>query len=277
VRSWKQKVAAWKAARKAGKAAKRPPRRPRLPAAPGYGQNDPSSLYNGMIAPLIPFAIRGAIWYQGEANTRSLEVAYQYRAVLPNMITNWREDWGQGDFPFLFVQLPNYKGRGGDQWPVIRESFLKTLQLPNTGMAVTIDIGELKNIHPKDKQDVGARLALAARHVAYGENIVYSGPIYESMRIRGNKAILTFKHVGSGLVAKGGKLAGFTIAGEDRKFVPAEAKVEGGRVVVWSSKVGKPVAVRYAWANNPTCNLYNKEGLPASPFRTDNWPIQAKR
>jgi len=186
--------------------------------------------------------------------------------TLPKLFSN---DMGQGDFPFLFVQLPNF--RTERSWPLIRESMLKTLQIPQTGMAVTIDIGEARNIHPRNKQDVGKRLAIAALGGAYGEDIVYSGPIYESMKVEGKKVTLSFKHVGSGLIAKGGKLDGFTIAGENRNFVAAEAIIKNNVVIVASENVNKPVAVRYAWKNNPICNLYNKELLPASSFRTDNW------
>ncbi len=237
------------------------------PRRPGPG---PAQLYNGMIAPLIPCAIRGAIWYQGESNASR---AAQYRRLFPAMIANWREDWGQGDFPFLFVQLANFQARqeepGESAWAELREAQLMTLPLPRTGMAVIIDVGEEKDIHPKNKQDVGRRLALAARHVAYGEDLVYSGPVYDSMKVEGNKVRLSFKHVGTGLVARGDRLTGFAVAGEDGKFVWAEAKIEGDTVLAWSDRVEKPAAVRYAWANNPECNLYNREGLPASPFRTD--------
>ncbi len=234
---------------------------------PGPG---PTQLYSGMIAPLLPYAIAGATWYQGESNAGR---AKQYQKLFPAMIRNWRDDWGQGDFPFLFVQLANYMARKAEpaesNWAQLREAQTMTLSLPRTGMAVIIDIGDAKDIHPKNKQDVGRRLALAARREAYGENLVYSGPIYDSMKAEGNKARLSFKHVGGGLAARGDKLAGFSIAGEDKQFVWAEAKIEGDAVVAWSDKVEKPAAVRYAWADNPECTLYNKEGLPASPFRTD--------
>jgi sialate O-acetylesterase len=246
-----------------------------------------------MIAPLIPFGIRGAIWYQGESNAGR---AVEYRKLFPAMISDWRKNWGQGDFTFLFVQLPNFMARDtepkDDGWPWLREAQLMTLSLPNTGMAITIDVGEEKDIHPKNKQDVGLRLSRAAQKIAYGKDAVHSGPVYEtgSMKVEGDKAVVKFKHLGGGLVAKGGgpstgsgqaKLVGFAIAGEDRKFVWAEGTITpptgSGKVpdtvVVSSKDVGKPVAVRYAWANNPDCNLYNKEGLPACPFRTDDWPM----
>lgn len=233
----------------------------------------PTGLFNAMVAPLIPYAIRGVIWYQGESNVGR---AYQYRKLFPALINSWRKAWGQGDFPFLFVQLANYLERNPEPtesaWAELREAQLLTLKtVPKTGMAVAIDIGEANDIHPRNKQDVGKRLAMTALAIAYGQKIVYSGPIYRSMRIEGNKIRLFFDHVGSRLVAKGDKLVGFAIAGKDRKFVWANARIEGDTVVVWSEQVPDPVAVRYAWANNPECNLYNKEGLPASPFRTDDW------
>lgn len=244
---------------------------------PRLSGHRPTGLYNAMIHPLIPFAIKGSIWYQGESNAGR---AWQYRTLFPAMITCWREDWGQGDFPFFFVQLANFRARqaepGDNDWAELREAQLKTLDLPNTGMAVIIDIGEANDIHPKNKQDVGKRLALAARAKAYGERIVYSGPIYKSMKTDGNKVRLSFDHVGGGLVAKDDKLPGFSIAGADRKFVWAEARIEGDAVVVSSDAVAKPVAVRYAWAINPVCSLYNAEGLPASPFRTDDFPMVTK-
>ncbi|MDZ7370753.1 MAG: sialate O-acetylesterase, partial [candidate division KSB1 bacterium] len=218
-------------------------------------------------------ALRGAIWYQGESNASR---AYQYRTLFPTLINCWRQKWGQGDFPFLFVQLANFKPTapepGDSDWAELREAQLMTLSLPNTGMAVAIDIGDAFDIHPKNKQEVGRRLALNALAKAYGRDIVYSGPIYKSMSFEGNKIRLKFDHVGSGLVAKGPKLTGFAIAGTDKKFVWAEAEIEGETVLVWSPQVPDPAAVRYGWADNPNCNLYNREGLPASPFRTDDWP-----
>jgi sialate O-acetylesterase len=234
----------------------------------------PSALYNAMIAPLLPYRIQGAIWYQGESNAGR---AYQYRRLFPTMITNWRQDWGQGDFPFVFVQLANFMATEPEptdsEWAELREAQLMTLALPNTGMAVTIDIGEANDIHPKNKQDVGKRLALWALAKTYGREVVYSGPIYESMNVEGDKIVLHFDHVGGGLVAGGAEpLKGFAVVGQDHRFVWAEAEIEGETVVVSSDEVSEPVAVRYAWADNPVCNLYNQEGLPASPFRTDDWP-----
>ena len=247
------------------------PPRPEEPIGPGHAYS-PTGLYNGMIVPILPYGIRGAIWYQGESNAWR---AYQYRTLFPAMIKNWRDAWHQGDFPFLFVQLANYMEPESQpvesDWAELREAQLMTLSVPNTGMAVAIDIGE-PDIHPKNKQDVGKRLALWALAKTYGKNIVYSGPMYTLMEVQGNKAILHFDHVGGGLMAKGDSLKGFAIAGADKKFVWADAKIEGNTVVVSSDKVSVPVAVRYAWAKNPVCNLYNKEGLPATPFRTDTWP-----
>ncbi len=234
----------------------------------------PSGLYNGMIAPLVPFGIRGAVWYQGESNAWA---AYQYRKLLLAMIKGWRNVWGRGELPFLIVQLANWLEKkdepGENEWAELREAQLMALELPATGLAVTIDIGDTWDIHPKNKQDVGHRLALWALGTTYGKSLVYSGPLYESMEKDGKRLRVKFKHTGSGLIAKGEKgLKGFAVAGVDRKFYWAEAEIEADTVLVWSDKVPKPVAVRYAWASNPQCNLYNREGLPASPFRTDDWP-----
>jgi sialate O-acetylesterase len=252
-----------KAVEKAKAEGKPEPRKPSKPMAP-------SCLYNGMIAPLLPYGIRGAIWYQGESNASR---AKQYETLFPLMIKNWREDWGQGDFPFGFVQLANFMARkpepGESNWAELRDAQTKTLALPNTGMAVIIDIGDEKDIHPKNKQDVGKRLAAWAQAQVYGQSIVYSGPLFDSCKAEGTSIRVAFKHVGGGLVAKGDGLKGFAIAGEDGKFVWADAKIDGETVVVSSPKVEKPAAVRYAWADNPDCNLYNKEGFPASPFRSD--------
>jgi sialate O-acetylesterase len=191
------------------------------------------------------------------------------------MIKNWRDAWHEGNFPFLFVQLANFEATNPEpvesDWAELREAQLMTLSVPNTGMAVIIDIGEANDIHPKNKQDVGKRLALWALAKTYGKTIVYSGPIYTLMEVQGNKAILHFSNVGGGLMAKGDSLKGFAIAGEDKKFVWADANIVGNTIVVSSDKVAVPVAVRYAWSKNPVCNLYNKEGLPATPFRTDTW------
>lgn len=235
----------------------------------------PTFLFNAMVHPLGNFKMRGAIWYQGESNA---DRAYQYRALFPLMINDWRRLWNEGDFPFLFVQLANWRKAVNEpvesDWAELREAQLMTLAQKNTGMAVAVDIGDALDIHPSNKQDVGERLALAARKIAYGENILHSGPIYEKMQREGNKIRLFFKFSGCGLIAKGGDiLQGFTIAGHNRKFVQGQAVIENNSVVVSSEVSADPVAVRYAWADNPQgCNLYNKEGLPASPFRTDDWP-----
>ncbi|HVK06087.1 MAG TPA: sialate O-acetylesterase [Armatimonadaceae bacterium] len=248
---------------------------PRRPAAPDRNPNLGSVLYNGMIHPLVPMGIKGAIWYQGESNAGQ---AYNYRKLLPTMIRSWRDAWGQGDFPFLIVQLANYgpdaPDAKGSAWAELREAQTMTAeQVRNAGQAVTIDIGNPKDIHPTNKQDVGKRLALIAENRVYGDKaVVYSGPAYKAMKAEGGAVRLSFDHLGGGLEAKGGALSGFTIAGEDQKFVPAEATIEGDTVVVKAASVARPVAVRYGWANSPVCTLYNKAGLPAVPFRTDNWP-----
>jgi sialate O-acetylesterase len=240
-----------------------------------FFQYQPTGLFNAMISPLLNYRIKGVIWYQGESNAGK---PVEYRTLFPAVINTWRQQWKQGNFPFLFVQLANYmqtKDQPGESsWAMTREAQLKTLSLPNTGMAVITDIGEWNDIHPLNKEDVGKRLALWAQKQAYGDNkVVYSGPLYQSMTKLGNKIVLQFTSTGSGLMAKGnGELKQFAIAGADKKFVWANAIIEGNRVVVWSDQVPDPVAVRYAWADNPEgANLYNKEGLPASSFRTDSW------
>jgi sialate O-acetylesterase len=233
----------------------------------------PLGLYNAMISPLLNYRMKGVIWYQGESNA---EKPLEYQELFSTLIRDWRNKWNQGDFPFLFVQLPNFmetKSQPSESnWALLREAQLKTLSLPNTGMAVTIDIGEWNDIHPLNKKDVGKRLALAAQKVAYGdEKIIHSGPIYHSMKIVGNKIIISFSDTSGGLIAKGGgELRYFAIAGADKQFVWAKAKIKDGKLVIWNNKIQKPQAVRYAWADNPEgANLYNREGLPASPFRTD--------
>lgn len=236
------------------------------------GAND---LYNAMIHPLAGYGIAGAIWYQGESNA---DRAYLYRTLFPAMIKNWRDEWKQGNFPFLFVQLAPHKQISKDpqesDWAELREAqLLTTVKSPHTAMAVITDVGDEKDIHPKKKQPVGERLATAARALAYGEKVEYSGPTYDSLTISGRDAIVHFKHVGAGLIAKGEKLTGFTVAGEDRRFHNADAKIVGDTVVVSSPDVEKPVAVRFGWANYPVVNLWNKEELPASPFRTDDFPV----
>jgi sialate O-acetylesterase len=219
-----------------------------------------------MIAPLTPFAIRGVIWYQGEANSGP-ERAPLYARLFQTMIRDWRNAWGEGDFPFLFVQIANWITEPDGMWPEVRDAQRQALALRNTGMAVTIDIGDPIDIHPKNKQDVGLRLGLAARAIAYGEKLEWSGPLYRQVTPEEHSLRVWFEHA-NGLAAKGGQeLTGFEIAGADRKFVAAEAKIDGTSVVVSSQAVPTPVSVRYGWAANPTCNLVNKEGLPASPFR----------
>jgi len=240
------------------------------PLAEGEGMYVNSYLYNGMIAPLVPYAIRGAIWYQGETNVGG---AYLYRTLFPAMIADWRAAWGQGDFPFLFAQIAPFPYAPNNPCPELWEAQLMTLKsVPNTGMAVTTDIGDVKDIHPKNKQEVGRRLALWALARSYNRPIVCSGPIYRSMAIEGNTIRLNFDHVGGGLAASDGKpLAEFTIAGADQKFVPATATIDGDTIVVRAEGVAKPVAVRFAWRDIAQPNLANKDGLPASPFRTDSW------
>jgi len=232
----------------------------------------PGLIFNAKIAPIIPYGIKGVIWYQGEGNAGR---AYQYRTLFPLMITDWRVRWKQGYLPFLFVQLPGYSSaqyQNEYEWAELREAQLMTLSYPATGMAVTIDLGETDNLHPENKLEVGKRLAIAARKIAYNQDLVYSGPVYRSMEVAGTKVRLRFICTGSGMVTKDNMpLKGFLVAGEDRLFHRAEAYVEGDEVIVFAPEVLLPVAVRYAWANSPEGNLFNKEGLPASPFRTDSW------
>ncbi len=249
-------------------------RKPRRTPDPLTEPGSPSRLYNGMIVPLVPYAIRGALWYQGEANAGEKK----YGVWLRTMIGQWRALWNEGDFPFLFVQLPNYMdpqvspSESVSGQMLSRELFLQTLAVPNTGMAVTIDIGDAKDTHPKNKQEVGRRLAQWALNKTYGKDVVPSGPLYKSMRVEGGKIIIDFDDLGGGLATRDdARLKGFAIAGDDKKFVWADARIVGDTVVVSSAEVASPAAVRYAWASNPDCNLINKAGLPASPFRTDQW------
>jgi sialate O-acetylesterase len=259
---------------------------PQSEPAGGFGfsaQNEPTTLYNAMVAPLIHYTIKGMVWYQGAANTSH---AAEYANLQPALIKDWRNKWKEGNIPFLYVQLPGF----GDydylpsesRWALLREGQLETLSVPNTAMVETIDLGEWNDIHPDRKEPVGNRLALAAEKIAYGENIVYSGPVYKSSKIKGNKIIISFSHVGNGLTFKdssysapalGDVEGSFAIAGTDRKFVWAKAKIIApDKIEIWSDLIRHPVAARYAWADNPVApNLYNKEGLPASPFRTDAW------
>jgi sialate O-acetylesterase len=245
-------------------------RRRRAPAVrdPVQDQHNPTVLFNGMIAPVIPYAIRGVIWYQGESIVGGAAGRALYPHVQATLVRNWRALWAEGDFPFYIVQLAGQDADSNN--PLVREAQATILKLPNTGMAVTTDIGERKNVHPKNKQDVGDRLARIALAKAYGRDLEYSGPVYESMKIEGDKIRLKFSHLGGGLVARGGPLKWFTIAGADNKFVPAEATIEGDTVIVRSDAVPAPAAVRYAWVNFPEgCNLFNAAGLPAAQFRTD--------
>ncbi len=237
-------------------------------------QQRPTALYNGMVHPIVPYGIRGALWYQGESNLRE---GMLYHEKMKALINGWREVWGQGDFPFYFVQLApfNYGGRNASPFflPQIWEAQIATLALPNTGMAVTTDIGNLRDIHPRNKQDVGRRLALWALAKDYGrDDVTYSGPLYKAMAVEGNAIRLTFDHVGSGLTARDEKpLTWFQIAGEDKEFVEAKAIIDGDTVVVSSDALANPVAVRFGWHQSAEPNFINKEGLPASPFRTDSW------
>lgn len=253
-----------------------PPNRPNRPNNQLFGNHRPSNIYNGVLHPTIGYGIRGAIWYQGESNAGR---AYQYRDLFPLMIQNWRDVWNQGDFPFYWVQLADFrleKDQPADSdWAELREAQTMTMsKLPNTGEAVIIDLGEAQDIHPKNKQDVGKRLARWALVKDYGYDIVYRSPIYKSMDRQGNKITLTFNHVGGGMdLFDVRQPIGFTIAGADQKFVRAEAKIiNKTQIEVWSESVSNPAAVRYAWADNPVCNVQNKEGLPLTPFRTDDWP-----
>ncbi|MFT5131085.1 MAG: sialate O-acetylesterase [Rhodothermales bacterium] len=249
---------------------------PARPVAPPFttNPNEPTALYNAMIAPLLKTRIAGAIWYQGESNAGRGE---QYETLFPGMITDWRARWKQGDFPFYFVQLANFMAPSATPsdtaWARLRDAQRKTLELPNTGMAVVIDIGEEKDIHPRNKQDVGKRLALQALGKTYERDVVPSGPSFKALKVEGKALHLSFDDIGGGLVVSGeGALKQFAIAGKDKVFHWAEAKIDGESVIVTSPKVAEPVAVRYAWADNPIgCNLANKAGLPASPFRSDDW------
>ncbi|MBI4906177.1 MAG: sialate O-acetylesterase [Acidobacteria bacterium] len=263
----KFKAAAAKA-RAEGKPAPRPPAAPA--GAPGHSHT-PSGLFNGMIAPLTNYAIRGAIWYQGESNAGETD-AELYRYLFAEMITDWRREWGQGDFPFLWVQLASFAPPAGRNWPVLRDSQTQTLSLRNTGQALAIDAGESNDIHPKDKLTIGHRLALAARAVAYGERIVYSGPTLRTVAHEPGALRLWFDHPGSGLASRDNlPLTGFRVAGSDGRYFKAEARIEGDTIVVSSPLVPDPLEVRYAWENDPVANLTNREGLPATPFRTDSW------
>jgi sialate O-acetylesterase len=235
---------------------------------PNYDSWAPAWLYNAMVAPAIKFPIKGVIWYQGESDSR-LDRAAMYEREFPAMIADWREQWQEGNFPFLYVQIAPFTSSSAENWAVIREAQRRTLSVANTAMAVTTDIGNPTNVHPADKQDVGHRLALAARALAYGEQVEYSGPLYRQTTPDGSQLQVWFDHASSGLVAKGGPLTGFEIAGKDHQFVPATARIDGQSVMVSSPQVEKPKFVRYGWANSPTVNLLNGAGLPASPFTSE--------
>ncbi len=272
------RLAEWKSAVEKAKAeGKRPPARPQDPANLLSGNARPGNIYNGVLKPTIGYGIRGVIWYQGESNAGR---AYQYRDLFPLMIKSWRDEWGIGDFSFYWVQLADFMAEKAEpaesSWAELREAQTMTMgKLPNTGEAVIIDLGEAKDIHPRNKRDVANRLARWALARDYGVDIAFRSPSYKSMETKGHKVVLTFDHVGkSGLKTFDvAEARGFTVAGSDRKFVRAEARVVGeNKVEVWSDQVSEPVAVRYAWDDNPVCNLYSRDGLPATPFRTDDWP-----
>ena len=276
--AYDKQLADWKvAATKARDAGKQPPRAPQSPVNPRKNSHHPAVLFNGKIAPLIPYAIRGAIWYQGESNansTRQGAGAENYGLQLRTMIADWRTRWGQGDFPVAWVQLPLFHKAQSEPveetgWTIVREQMLKTLKVPNTGMAITLDLGEANDIHPKDKQGVGKRLAMWALAKVYNQKaVVASGPLPDGYEIVGEEIVLSFRFA-AGLKANGEELKGFAIAGADQKWLAAKARIDGEEVVVWHPDVKQPKAVRYAWADNPDANVINGAGLPASPFRTD--------
>ncbi len=273
---YQKALAAWKeAAKKARDAGQQPPRAPRKPVQPRLDSHHPATLFNGKIAPLIPYAIRGALWYQGENNANRGNAA-SYAMQLRLLIEDWRKQWGEGDFPFAWVQLPNFRKPQSQPveesgWVTVREAMTRTLALPNTGMAITLDIGEANDIHPRNKQEVGRRLALWALATVYGKkDLPYSGPLYARHQVRNSEVVVSFQHTEGGLKAQGGELKGFAIAGPDGKWVWARARIEGNTVIVSHPDVKQPRAVRYAWAENPLATLVNGAGLPAGPFRTDN-------
>jgi sialate O-acetylesterase len=293
LQQWEEQKQEARAQKKPGPPKPHAPIPPKEPRDPIHNNQTSAALFNGMIAPLIPYGIKGVVWYQGESNADNPPF---YKIALPALITDWRTRWGQGNFPFLVVQLPNFgetKPEPGESyWAGTREAQAHALTLPGTGMAVTIDVAAGGNLHPPDKWDVGYRLALAAQRVAYGQqNVIASGPIYKSFKVEGNKVRIAFGNIGGGLAIGNppehfyttqrqtapttppSELKGFAIAGADHKFAWAKASIDGSSIVVWSENISSPAAVRYAWADNPVCNLYNKEGLPAAPFRTDDFPL----
>ncbi len=256
-------LANWQQSSKKAKAAGQPvPKRPQDPVAVRERKGNVGGLFNGKIAPLVPYRVRGVLWYQGEANSTPVKAPF-YQHQLPLLVNDWRSRWGY-ELPFAWVQLPNFAGAGRD-WPTVRQAMLQTLKLPKTGMAITLDIGEVNDIHPKNKQEVGRRLALWALGTVYGKSVPTSGPLPAKHERRASSIVVQFDHADGGLVAKSGELVGFEIAGE-QGFKPATATIEGNSVVVTSADVARPVAVRYAWTNGPTASLYNGAGLPASPF-----------
>lgn len=289
-KDWEERV---KAAQAEGKLAPPPPKG-KKPQNRALFYQTPSLMFNAMTAPLVPYGIKGVIWYQGESDAHNMAEVTRYRLVFPNLIKDWRRLWSDEKLPFLFVQLPNYRKRlpepGDSVWAAMREVQTQTLAIGGTGMAVTIDLADVdrpENIHPRDKVDVSNRLSLVALRTVYGKNVIAAGPKFSKMTVEANMAKLSFDQVGGGLVIgtspaqlsdqappQPDKPLGFTIAGADMHFVWAQARIEpSGSVVVWSDKVAVPVAVRYGWADNPEVNLYSKEGLPALPFRTDDWPL----
>jgi sialate O-acetylesterase len=283
--AYERQMEKWKADAEQAKSEGKPePKKPDPPFDP-LNPWAPSILYNGMIAPLLPYGVRGAIWYQGESNAGR---AYEYLTLFPKMIENWREDFQQPDFPFYFVQLAPWRAIDNkpveSEWAELRETQRQTLRiLKNTGMAVITDLGDVQDIHPRKKREVGERLALWAQAKIYKMPVEYSGPVYEGIEVKDGKAYLRFSHLGGGLTtASNGaasadaKVLGFTVAGPEGRFANAEARIEGDKVVVWSAEVPYPVAVRYGWANYPVTNLYNRVGLPASPFRSDDFPFITK-
>jgi sialate O-acetylesterase len=239
---------------------------PVFPWRPDMDSWAPATVYNGMISPLTRYPIRGVIWYQGETNSRLALTPTVYERLFPTMIGDWRSAWGEGDFPFLYVQLANFTSTDLEDWAIIREAQRKTLRVRNTAMVVSIDIGDPVDVHPTNKQEVGARLALAARAVAYGEAIEYSGPLVREVSLEGSTLRVWFDHTTGGLQTRTADVRGLEIAGEDGRFVPAQGKIDGTTVVVSSTSVPRPKKVRYGWANSPECNLYNGAQLPASPF-----------
>ncbi len=267
---YERALAAWEKAAKAGGEAKRKTaKKPQNPAETAARKGDVGGLFLGKIEPLIPYAFRGALWYQGEANSVPGKAAL-YGRQLELLVRDWRTRWGH-EFPFAWVQLPNFTGTGRD-WPTVREQMLRTLRVPRTGMAIAIDVGEAGDIHPKDKQSVGHRLALWALGTVYGRKVpATSGPLPAGHAVRGHEIVVSFRHADGGLTAKGVSLAGFVVAGADRVWKPAQARIEGDNVVISSPEVAAPVAARYAWENLPTATLFNGAGLPATPFRTDDW------